>query len=138
MRRVDLQKLALIRVKEGKVLFNKKCYSGAYYVSGYAVECALKACIAKRTKKSDFPPDRKALENIYTHEIERLIKGAGLELDRDSMLKSDKIFERYWTVVKDWSEEARYNQYKKIEAEDLITAINDPRHGVLLWIQNYW
>lgn len=33
-------------------------YDGAYYLSGYAVEWALKACIAKNVKRYDFP-DRK-------------------------------------------------------------------------------
>lgn len=55
MNRYDLQKLAVLRVKEGKVLLDNKCYEGAYYLLGYAIECALKACIAKQTKKFDFP-----------------------------------------------------------------------------------
>lgn len=107
-------------------------------MSGYIIECALKACIAKKTKKDDFPLDREALKNIYTHEIEKLIKGAGLEIQRDSMIKTDKVFERYWTVVKDWSEDTRYEQHMQKDAEDLMQAITDPGNGVLQWIQKYW
>jgi len=127
-----------LRLKEGKKLLNSNCYSGAYYLSGYSVECALKACIAKKTRKSDFPLDKKSLENIYTHQIERLIKGAGLEIARDSMIKRDNVFERYWGVVKDWSEDARYEEHSRQKAEDLIKAITDPAKGILQWIQKYW
>src|SRR5579859_7046141 len=135
MNRSAFIKLSKQRLKEGKVLFVNRCYSGAYYISGYALECALKACIAKKTRKADFPLDRKALDNIYTHELEKLIKGAGLEIERNGMLKTDKTFERYWGVAKDWSEDARYEQHSQKEAEDLIIAISDSTKGVLQWIQ---
>lgn len=49
MNRLDLQNLALARLEEVEVLLNNHKYSGAYYLSGYVIECALKACIAKQT-----------------------------------------------------------------------------------------
>jgi HEPN domain-containing protein len=49
MTRKDLQKLAAIRLKEAKLLLAANAPDGAYYLAGYAVECALKACIAKAT-----------------------------------------------------------------------------------------
>lgn len=33
---------------------------GAYYLAGYAVECALKSCIARRTQEHDFPDKKLA------------------------------------------------------------------------------
>jgi HEPN domain-containing protein len=50
MNRADFHKLAEIRIKEARVLLDRKCYAGAYYLAGYAVECALKACIARKTQ----------------------------------------------------------------------------------------
>jgi hypothetical protein len=47
MNRNDLQNLSRLREKEAKVLLDNGCFAGAYYLLGYAVECALKACIAK-------------------------------------------------------------------------------------------
>src|SRR5690242_7885063 len=47
----DFKKLAEIRMAEARTLLKARHYDGAYYLAGYAVECALKACIAKRTKK---------------------------------------------------------------------------------------
>lgn len=55
MNRSDIQILADIRVGEAKALLDLGHWPGAYYLAGYAVECALKACIAKLTKADDFP-----------------------------------------------------------------------------------
>ena len=55
MNRADLQKLSNTRIREAKALFAAGEYSGAYYLAGYAVECALKACFAKNVKQYDFP-----------------------------------------------------------------------------------
>ncbi len=63
MNRADFHKLTEIRMKEAKVLLDRKCYERAYYLAGYAVECALKACIAKRTLAYDFPP--KPARDLY-------------------------------------------------------------------------
>ncbi len=53
MNRTDLQKLSNIRIREAKVLFAAGEHSGAYYLAGYAIECALKACFAKGVKRYD-------------------------------------------------------------------------------------
>ncbi len=42
-----LQKLAEIRLKDAQALLGRKRWFGAYYLSGYAIECALKACLLK-------------------------------------------------------------------------------------------
>jgi len=70
MHRADFHKLADIRIKEAKVLLDRQCYEGAYYLSGYSVECALKACIAKKTQAHDFPPQD--ARTFYTHDLDIL------------------------------------------------------------------
>jgi hypothetical protein len=47
MNRAELQRLAKERISDAKVLLAARHWSAAYYLAGYAVECALKACIAK-------------------------------------------------------------------------------------------
>ncbi|WP_367997183.1 HEPN domain-containing protein [Planktothrix pseudagardhii] len=69
MNRQDFQDLAETRRKEAKVLLDNHQYSGAYYLSGYVIECALKACIAKKTRKYDFP-DLKSVREIYNNRIQ--------------------------------------------------------------------
>jgi hypothetical protein len=48
--RVEPQRLAKERISDAKVLLGARHWVGAYYLAGYAVECALKACIAKLMK----------------------------------------------------------------------------------------
>jgi HEPN domain-containing protein len=45
--RADFQQLADVRLKEAKALLDLGMWDGAYYLAGYAVEVALKACIIK-------------------------------------------------------------------------------------------
>jgi len=55
--------LSRIRLQEAKALLSLDFDDGAYYLAGYAVECALKACIAKETRRHEFP-DRKELRQV--------------------------------------------------------------------------
>lgn len=43
---------------------------------GYAIECALKSCVAKQVKRYDFP-DKKIANEAFTHDLEKLMKVAG-------------------------------------------------------------
>ncbi|MEG4811637.1 HEPN domain-containing protein [Microcoleus sp. F8-D3] len=136
MNRRDLQNLALTRLKEVEVLLKNRQYSGAYYLSGYVIECALKACIAKQTKKFDFP-DKKTVMDSYTHDLEKLVKVAKLEKQLKSLL-NDPDFSLRWSTVKDWSEESRYQTHNRQESLDIYSAITDPNHGFLQWLQQHW
>ncbi len=136
MNRRDLKKLALTRLKEVEVLLKNYQYSGAYYLSGYIIECALKACIAKQTNKFDFP-DKKTVMDSYTHDLEKLVKVAKLDKELKLCL-NDPNFSIRWSMVKDWSEESRYQKYNRQEALDIYLAITDPTHGVLQWLQQHW
>jgi hypothetical protein len=111
---------------------------GAYYLAGYAVECSLKACIAKLTNQYDFAPKPKSIHDYYSHEIEKLVKTAGLTAQRDADAAADPEMEANWLVIKDWSEESRYERKTNAQAQQLISAITDPAHGVLPWINQRW
>lgn len=49
MNRTQLQILAEERARDAEALLNAGRWSGAFYLAGYAIECGLKACIAKLT-----------------------------------------------------------------------------------------
>jgi HEPN domain-containing protein len=100
MNRADLQRLSRLRIQEARSLFAMKHYSGAYYLAGYSVECALKACIAKRTQRFDFP-DRDRAYKSYTHRLPELLKGAGLSENFDMVTKTDSDLEASWTLAID-------------------------------------
>jgi hypothetical protein len=138
MNRGDFQKLTQERLKDAEALLQKQRYAGAYYLCGYVMECALKACIAKRTKLYDFPPDPGTAREIYVHDLIKLVKSAGLGADLDEFSIKDKEFERNWGTVKDWNEKSRYETHTEREAQELYDAITDKEHGVLQWINQLW
>jgi HEPN domain-containing protein len=138
MNRDDLRELARQRLEDARVLLEEGRYSGAYYLAGYVVECGLKACISSRTKQFDFPPDRKAIETIYTHDLNKLVKSAGLDKGLTDAQKADEEFCRNWGLVKDWNEESRYKAWTKVQAQDLFEAVSNANHGVLQWISRHW
>ena len=81
---------------------------GAYYLAGYCVECALKACIAKATQRRDFPDKRKG-DDSYPHSFEKLLKVAELEKARAEGARRDAAFRDNWNLVQWWSEKSRYS-----------------------------
>jgi HEPN domain-containing protein len=138
MNRTHFRQLADIRIDEAAMLLAQGKYDGAYYLAGYAVECGLKACIAKLTNQDDFPPKPKFIHDYYSHEIEKLVKTAQLAPQRDADAVADPYLQTNWGIVKDWTEESRYERKTRDEAERLIAAITDADHGVLTWIRQYW
>lgn len=137
MNRDDFQQLAKLRLREAKILLDNGCYEGAYYLAGYAIECALKTCIPKQTQRDDFP-DRKFVSDIYTHDLNRLMNLAGLEADY-RIRKADSVFERNWMIVKDWSEQARYEHgVSAAIANDYYSAVTSRRNGIMPWIRKWW
>jgi hypothetical protein len=137
MNRADFQALADIRIAEAQQLLAAGLYDGAYYLAGYAVECALKACIARRTNQYDFP-DKEFLLACYTHAIEKLVNVAGLTTDRDRDAPVRSVLAVNWNVVSDWTEGSRYVRKPAAEAQALVQAIADPNNGVLQWIKARW
>ena len=93
MNRSDFQQLADVRIDEAAVLFAQGKYDGAYYLAGYAVECGLKACIARLTSQDDYPPKPKAIHDYYSHDIEKLLKTAALTAQRDADAAADPVLQ---------------------------------------------
>ena len=79
MNRAELQELSRIRFSEAKSLLRAGFADGAYYLAGYSVECGLKACIAKSTRRFDFP-DKRSVEASHTHNLKDLVKVANMEV----------------------------------------------------------
>lgn len=138
MNKDDLETLVNIRINEAEILLESDNYPGSYYLAGYALECALKACIAKKVKEYDFP-DKVLANACYTHNLDQLIGVAGLKQELSKKEKEDTNFKVNWAVAKDWSESARYEYcVKKKMAQDLLSAITDSTSGVLIWLKRYW
>ncbi len=138
MNRDDLQKLAIDRLADAKVLLAAKRWAGAYYLAGYAVECALKSCVIAYLMKTDRFPEKRYSEQCWTHNLEQLVSLAGLAAELDNAMKADADVFGNWEEVKDWSESSRYTRTTRDKAEVLHDAIADKKHGVLSWIKRWW
>ncbi len=137
MDRETLRALARLRLKEARVLLRAGCYEGAYHLAGYAIECGLKACIAKRTRRYEFPDKRVVMES-YTHDLTKLVRVAGLKPSLEQEILRSPAFEANWAVVKEWDVDSRYRRPTRREAEDLYSAIVNRKDGVLRWIRQHW
>ena len=80
-------------------------------------------------------PERKFGDKVYTHNLENLLKLADLDSDP---LGGNPDIDLNWATVKDWSEQARYDERNETEAIRFIAAIDDTPHGVLTWLQQHW
>jgi len=134
MTAAELQVLAQKRAEESAVLLKGGHYDGAYYLAGYAVECAIKACIAKQFIQGNIPK-KEDVNKVYTHDLANLLKQAAI----DQKAIAGTAVEINWVVVKDWTVDSRYESgTSRKEVEDMYGAITDPKDGVLAWIKNYW
>ena len=135
MTRWGLQTLAEERMSDAEALLAAGRWSAAYYLAGYAVECAIKACIAKLVQQYDFP-DKKTVLDSYSHDLVDLCRVAQLPLKE--RMNEDKRFGVNWQTVKDWSEQARYATSTEEQARDMMRAIIDPEAGVVPWLRSHW
>jgi AbiV family abortive infection protein len=136
--RAEFQQLADTRLEEAKILLDQHKWNAAYYLSGYAVELAIKACIIKHLMGRDAFPSKDLSKNCYTHSVQDLIKVADLEVTLTRARSLDVDLEANWSTVKDWSEQKRYHLIEQSDAESLYNAISDAKSGVLPWIKTHW
>ena len=134
MDRDTFRRLALLRLAEAKALLASGHYHGAYYLCGYAVECALKACLARKTKRFDYPPEPGVVrQSYYTHQLPELLKQIG------GPLASELPLHPGWAEVRKWSPDCRYQVgTAEGDARLLLSAVAHRREGVLRCIRKYW
>lgn len=134
--RGDFQRLADLRAKEAVILAKARSWQGAFYLAGYAVECALKAKIAKYTRRHEFPPRKQFVDEVYSHDLEKLLRLSGLQDELDKEMKTNPKLAANWGTVKNWKELSRYS-VSGLNGKDLISAIVGS-DGVLPWIKQRW
>lgn len=139
MNRSTLQQLSMERLEDAKTLLAAQRWSGAYYIVGYSLECALKSCVLFYIEQTGIIfQDKKYGERCWTHDLETLVHQAGLKEARDEAIRNDAILRHNWKTVKDWSEASRYQIVTHLKAEELFDAVNDNTNGVLQWVKNFW
>ena len=139
MNRNDLQKLSKLRRSDAKILLDAGHAEASYYLMGYAIECALKAVIAKGTQKHDFP-DKRAVLDTHTHNLEDLARLSDLKKPLQS-LPTTHPARIHWAVVKNWSEAGRYrHDIMPAGGKGFVQGQHGPArtYGVLTCIKAYW
>jgi len=138
MNRADLQSLAEARVEDARVLLANGRYAAAYYLCGYAVECGIKACVARQIVAGEYPPDRQYSNDLFSHDRDKLLVRAELVSALATERAKDSALRTNWDIVKEWSESTRYESKNQQDATRLLDAIADPDHGVLRWLRLHW
>ena len=134
--RKGLQELAKLRLKEALLLLRSNHPDGAYYLAGYAVECALKACVARRTQRHDFA-ERQTVLDSHTHDLTKLLEPAGLKVIHKAAMQQQE-FANNWKTVTEWKTISRYESRSQQKAEELLKAITDRKFGVLPWLKRHY
>lgn len=130
--------LAESRLEEGRILLSQKQWTGAYYLTGLAVECALKACLARAVKEHDYP-DKKFVNGMYQHNLQNLVSlDAALIAALQADITRDPRLEVNWKTVKDWDDEKRYDIVDEQEARGIYEAATEQVSGVMEWIRGRW
>jgi hypothetical protein len=139
LNRAALQQLSNERIEDARVLIVANRWAGAYYLAGYALECALKSCVLAYIDRTGIIfQDKKYAQNCWTHDIEDLVRQAGLNIERDKAAGTSIALGQHWLIVKDWSESSRYLMSTQVQAERLFHALTDNTDGVLSWLRNFW
>lgn len=139
MNQALLRLMANERILDAGALRAAGRWAYAYYVAGYAVECALKSCIlAQMINTGGVFTSKKFAEECFTHDFGTLVKLAGLTPMLNAELATNAAFVGFWGTAILWKETSRYEQKTQPEADALYLAITDNPNGVMRWIQNYW
>jgi hypothetical protein len=143
MNQAELRLMATERILDADALIAAGRWAFAYYVAGYAVECALKSSVlARMIVTGAVFEEKKSAPNYRTHDFGDLIVAAGLKAELDARLAHSAAvgdaFVTNWGVVTQWNETSRYEAKTQLESASLYGAITNNPDGVLLWIQNYW
>jgi HEPN domain-containing protein len=132
-----LRRNAENKVADAIKLFELGSFSNAYYLGGYGLEIALKACIARQIS-ADTIPDKKFINDVYVHDIQRLVRLAGLSFPLQQAQDTDFEFGQRWGIVCQWSPDSRYLSTDQYNCNVFLDAIVNDHHGVMPWIKRHW
>lgn len=137
LERATLQAIANAKLRDAEFLFQNERFSNAYYLFGYAAEIAIKSRIS-RLFRPDTIPDKKFVQDIYSHDLNKLIALAGLSAELTESRAASPVFDGHWSAVSDWNEASRYDMIDVFEATAMRNAMVDEEQGIFRWLQERW
>lgn len=141
MNRAHWQNLAEERVLDADVLLQAGRWAGVFHLIGYAVESGLKSCVLAYMENSNADVifrERKFSDNCWTHNIEELVRLAGLRSALDLDMAANRQLGINWIYATQWKEISRYQTATEFNARRLYQAVADAADGVLPWIRTRW
>ena len=102
----ELRSIAQARLEDAQVLLASDRHDGAIYLSGYAVEIALKARICETLHWAGYPStssEFRDYQTFRTHNLDVLLRLSGIENE----ILTDALAE--WSAVAYWDPEVRYS-----------------------------
>ena len=141
MNRAHWQSLAEERVLDADVLLQAGRWAGAFHLIGYAVELGLKSCVLAYMENGNADVifrERKFSDNCWTHNIEELVRLAGLRSALDLDMAANRQLGINWIYATQWKEISRYQTATEFNARRLYQAVADAADGVLPWIRTRW
>ncbi|HEY5376414.1 MAG TPA: hypothetical protein VIK01_22190 [Polyangiaceae bacterium] len=133
----DLETLSEIRLDDAVQLFQMARYSAAYYLSGYAIELGIKACIAGLFQSNTIP-EKSFVNAVYSHRLDELLGLTGIKREFQDDMRNDPALSAAWGVASKWTETSRYSMWDQFAAASMIDAVGDQQHGVLQWLKKHW
>jgi HEPN domain-containing protein len=122
------------RVAEAQLLLREGHFTGAAYLVGYAVEFVLKAIIANK-QYGGFLPFPNILQDHKTHNLEVLLKHAGLldKMRKESRNRMELL--ENWRTACDWGTHYRYTRLRPKHARAIIKSVLEGSDGVIPWLR---
>ena len=134
---MTLQRLALTKLTDAELLLQHQRYSNAYYLGGYAAEIGLKAALTRQFSKETLP-DRRFVNDAYTHKLTDLVRLAGLQAELRRAIDTDATCASNWSIIASWDEASRYESIDSFTASGFMSALTEPSAGVFQWLKKHW
>jgi HEPN domain-containing protein len=132
---------------EAKFLIDNDYIDLSFYLIGYAIEFALKACVCKNLDIDDlFCENRQSkvknelIAKFKTHDYESLIILSGLyKKKQEIQAKNEELYLDLTYIFKkaNWKPDCRYYPVSTKSKEDVIEFFKSAKE-LLKWIENYW
>lgn len=134
LRKNDLVSLSDHWIEDARILYDHQRWIGALHAAGIALECLLKARIAKATPAEAFP-DKEFAVRVWTHKPAVLLAAGGLIAELEA---SDPRVRANWGTVKDWDVGLRYDRAATQSGVlGFLDALDDPQDGLLTWLRRH-
>ncbi len=118
----ELRAISRARLRDAQALLRAKRFDGAWYLSGYAIELALKARICRTLKWPGFPDSGQefaGMQSVKTHDLKILLRFSGIEGRVLAKHEED------WEAVAAWNPEMRYkaNRVTSADAANMVNCV---------------